>query len=323
MRKLARWLLGSENEQPPPPAGWAPSAIADIVEQFPPGAKILYHPELKRELRLESVLLGYSFGENRFAYSPRDLVVQRSDGRISLSLSAPEGEAPLTEVRTFQILVPFQTRAEIDFRGAEGDQEGAQFTQSAVNDFERRNSVTLIAFRPFGRVPHLETSVRGVSVLKHGFYANQKVVVLDPLPQSLTHVDKRRHQRVHTCIPLVFRTSPQSAPQPCTLEDFSERFLRIRPPEGAPSEDLTPGRRLALRLDLEAQGRTFVLQAAVFRHTKGAVVVELQGIFKEGRFVELHVVDQLDLKAALLQHPETQRLLRRPAPGAPPPSAPS
>lgn len=310
MKRLAKWLLGSQPEQPPPAPAWPPAAVADILEQFPPGSRVLYYPETKRELRLESVLLGYLVNRKQFVYSPHDLAVRRNGGEVALSLVTPEGETPLSEVHSFQVLIPHQTREEIDFRPAEEGQEAAQFTQSSVNDFARYSLVTLVSHRPFGRVPHLETTVRGATVLSQGFYANQRVAILDPIPQSISYVDKRRHHRVRTRVPLQLRTSPQDPARDCTLDDFSERFLRIRLPEGCPTGELAPGRRLALRLDLEEQGRAFIFQANVFRLQKGTVVVELIAILREGRFVELRVVDELDLKATLLQHPETQRLLR-------------
>jgi hypothetical protein len=312
MKRLAK-LLGFSDEEPQPArVGWPPSTIAEFLRQFPVGSRVLYYPELKRELRLDSIILGCTFNNKHFVYSPHDVITQKSGEDTCLHLANGDEPTPLTEIRSFHLLIPYQSRVEIDYRPDEGQEAQARFTQSTINDFERHNLITLISYSPYGRVPHLETTVRGTSTLTKGYYANQKVVVLDPVPHSLSFQDKRRHQRVHTDIPLTLRASAQGPVLACTLEDFSERFLRIRVTDGTETqEELAAGRRVVLKLDLEAQGRSFVLQGCVFRNTRGAVVVELQGILKDGRFADLHLVDELDLKASLLRHPETQRLQRR------------
>lgn len=316
MRRLAKLLRWSEEDSPPAPAGWPVSAVEELLRLFPIGSRVLYFPELKRELRLESIILGCSLNNKHFVYSPQELVAQKNGEETVLCVANGEQYTPLPEVQSFHFLVPHQSRVEIDYRPEQGEESETRFTQSTINDFERHNLITLVSYSPYGRVPHLETLVRGTSTLTKGYYANQKIAVLDPIPHSLTYLDKRRHQRVHTRIALTLRASAQSPAQACTLEDFSERFLRIRLPETpTPGDEFSAGRRLVLKLDLDAQGRSFVLQGTVFRQTQGAVVVELQGILKEGRFASLHLVDELDLKATLLQHPETQRLQRRPQAG--------
>ncbi|MBI5016581.1 MAG: PilZ domain-containing protein [Deltaproteobacteria bacterium] len=310
MHRLAKLFRRSEEAPPPePPPAWSPSAVAELLRQFPVGSRVLYYPELKRELRLESIVLACSLNNRHVVYSPQELTLRKNGGEPELCLVQGAERAPLAEIRSFHLLIPHQNRLEIDYRPQDRDEAPSRFTQSTINDFERHSVITLVSYSPYGRVPHLQTLVKGTSVLTTGYYANQKVVVLDPLPHGLSYLDKRRHQRVRTSIPVTLRSGADGPTHTCTLDDFSERFLRLRTaPPSASDQPLTVGCRVAIRLDLSPHGRSFLLQGSIFRQAGGALVVELQGILRDGRFDALHLVDELDLKASLLQHPATRQL---------------
>lgn len=309
MKKMLSKILGKAPPEPKPGAGWDLAALAGMIERFPVGARVLYSPEFKPELRLETVLLGCSVNKT-LVYSQSELDFRRGHVGPELWLGHGSSAAPVGEVRSFSYLIPHLVRTEIDY--AAGFEPGAAstFTESSVNDFERNSLVTLIAYSPYGKVPHLDTLVRSTAILTAGFYANHKVVLLEPLPRSLRFHDKRAHQRVATRIPIALRASGDAEEHSALIQDFSERFLRIGwDGEGPPLDRLPPGERVAVALDLPDQRRRFLLQGTVFRRTRGSAVVELTGLHHNGRFAPLQLVDQLDLKATLLHHPETQRLL--------------
>jgi hypothetical protein len=48
----------------------------------------------------------------------------------------------------------------------------------------------------------------------------------------------------------------------------------------------------------------------MYRKTGDRLVMKLQGIYKNGNLVNLGLVDILDIKASLLQHPATQQMLQ-------------
>lgn len=291
--------------------GWDLGSVSEILRHFPIGSRVLYCPEFKKELRLESIILGCSINQH-LVYSQSDLSLPEVGSAEDLVVRGEVEDHHVREVKTFYLVVPHQSRSEIDYRPEAANGSGVQMVQNAVNDFGRGNYITLISFSPYGRVPHLETRVKSTTVLSKGYYAGHKVSLLDPYANTLSYFDKRRHQRVSTRIPASLQLSAEGAEHPCLLEDFSERFARVRlRDKDALFEGLESGRRLLLHLDLPPSDSGTTLQAAVYRKVRGSVVLELRALLKDGRFSTLQLVDQLDLKARLLHHPETQSLLQK------------
>jgi hypothetical protein len=182
-----------------------------------------------------------------------------------------------------------------------------------VNDFQRGNAITLFNKGANGKVPHVDTTVARVVLLQGGYYANRKVALLEPDPDTLVSLDQRFYHRVYTKIPATVAETQETEPHDCWIRDFSERFVRIQIRQ---SEEflasLRDGDRVLLSIDLEHESRAFVVKGSVHRKGKDDLVLALSSILKEGRFQDLDLIDELDLKTTLLHHPETQRTIETP-----------
>ncbi|MBI5446305.1 MAG: PilZ domain-containing protein [Deltaproteobacteria bacterium] len=307
MGLLSRFFAAPEVEEPD---RWSPEAVGEVLRHFPIGTRILYAPETKRELRLESVLMGYSI-DRHFLYARDEIVKETAGGRSLLRLRAEAPDLLLERVRNLYFVIPYQTRSEIDFRPLGRNEPEEKLVQKPVNDFERGNLLTLFCFSPYGRVPNIRALVRSTTTLAGGPYVNQRVVILDPLFTTLSFADKRRFYRMRTRIPAVLQIPGDGAAHEGTLEDFSERFVRVRCPSEEVVRAAAEGRRLVLTLDLAPGPGVVTLQGVVSRQRRDAFILELKSVLKDGRLSDFQLIDQIELKSALLQHPATEKPPRK------------
>lgn len=284
-----------------------PLSIAKLTElfrYFPMGEKMRYYPEFQKEGALETIVLGYSVND-QFIFSPVDIRCQQDGERDVLRLTVDGHERLVQEVESFSLLIPFNQddenkrdygrRAELGPRGP----------------FRRRNTITLLACSSGGTLSHLDTEVRKVLPLTNGIYAGHEVVVLDVLPSSLKLTDQRQHYRLQTEIPAILAIR-EGETHACTLLDFSEESVRLQFDEvTADIMALTEFRRLKLDFNVGADGngKSYALDGVMYRKTDNRLVMKLQGIYRNGKAQSLGLVDILDIKASLLQHPATQLAL--------------
>ncbi len=278
--------------------------LTEIIRYFPLGEKIRYYPEYQKEGALDTIVLGYGVND-QYIYSAIDIRYQQESGRDVLCLTVDGEERLVSEVDSFCLLIPFNRddenkrdymrRAELGPRGP----------------FRRHNVITLMACSTGGILSHLDTVVRKILPLKSGIYAGHEVVLLDVIPRSMKLTDQRQHYRLQTALPamLVVKDADTHA---CTLMDFSEESVQLQFPE--PNEDLaalTEFRRLTLLFDASngSQAKQYALDGVMYRKTKTSLVMKLQGIYKNDKVEPLGLVDILDIKASLLQHPATQQVL--------------
>lgn len=281
------------------------SKLIELIRYFPLGEKLRYYPEYQKESALETIILGYGIND-LFIFSPLGIRHQQDDDQISLHVLNDGEDRPVKKVEKFSLLIPFnreddtkrdyQRRAELGPRGP----------------FRRHNVITLLACSRGGILSHLDTVVRRTVPLKEGIYAGHEVVMLDVMPESLTLSDQRQHYRLKTNLPVTLSLR-EGGTYPCTLLDFSEESVQLQFDRLHDELDnLSEWRRLTLRLDVANSGQTkmFALDGTMYRKTGDRLVIKLQGIYKGGNLVNLGLVDILDIKASLLQHPATQQLLQ-------------
>jgi hypothetical protein len=281
------------------------SKLIELIRYFPLGEKLRYYPEYQKEAALETIILGYGINE-QFIFSPLGIRHQQDGDQISLHVLNDGEDRQVNRVESFSLLIPFnreddtkrdyQRRAELGPRGP----------------FRRQNTITLLACSRGGILSHLDTEVRKVLPLKEGIYAGHEVVVLDVLPESLRLTDQRQHYRLKTSLPVTLSLR-EGGTYPCMLMDFSEESVQLQFDRLHDELDsLSEYRRLTLKLDVTNGGQTklFTLDGAMYRKTGDRLVMKLQGIYKNGNLVNLGLVDILDIKASLLQHPATQQMLQ-------------
>lgn len=281
------------------------SKLIELIRYFPLGEKLRYYPEYQKESALETIILGYSINE-QFIFSPLGIRHQQDGDQISLHVLQDGEDRQVKKVESFSLLIPFnreddtkrdyQRRAELGPRGP----------------FRRHNIITLRACSRGGILSHMDTVVRKVLPVKEGIYAGHDVVILDVMPESLTLTDQRQHYRLKTNLP-VSLSLREGGTYTCTLMDFSEESVQLQFDRlHEELEGLSEYRRLTLKLDVTngGQSKVFALDGAMYRKTDDRLVMKLQGIYKDGNLVNLGLVDILDIKASLLQHPATQQLLQ-------------
>lgn len=304
---LKKVFSGEKEKTPSPDAATELLSIAKLTElfrYFPLGEKIRYYPEYQKEGALDTIVLGYSVND-QFIFSPVDISCQQDGERDVLRLTVDGHERLVQDVLTFSLLIPFN----------QADENKRDYGRRAElgprGPFRRKNIITLLACSTGGTLSNLDTEVRRIQPLNSGIYAGHDVVVLDVMPSSLKLTDQRQHYRLQTELPgsLTIRDGDTHE---CTLLDFSEESVRLQFPEV--TEDimaLSEFRRLKLDFCVGENGgdKSYSLDGVMYRKTDDRLVMKLQGIYKNGKPVSLGLVDILDIKASLLQHPTTQRAL--------------
>jgi len=280
------------------------AGLTELFRYFPLGEKIRYYPEYQKEGALETIVLGYSVN-GQFVFSPIDIGYQQDVERDVLRLTIEGQERLVPEVERFSLLIPFNQEDE------NKRDYGRRAELGPRGPFRRRNIITLLASSTGGTLSHLDTEVNRVLPLTDGIYAGHEVVVLDVLPSSLTLTDQRQHYRLQTELPASLSIRDGETHE-CTLLDFSEGSVRLQFAEvTADIMALTEFRRLKLSFNVETadKGKTYALEGVMYRKTDNRLVMKLQGIYKDGKVEPLGLVDILDIKASLFQHPATQQAL--------------
>ncbi len=284
-----------------------PLSIAKLTElfrYFPLGEKIRYYPEYQKEGALETIVLGYSVN-GQFVFSPVDIGCQQDGERDVLRLTVDGQERLVQEVANFSLLIPFNQEDE------NKRDYGRRAELGPRGPFRRHNTITLLACSTGGTLSHLDTEVNKVLPLTDGIYAGHEVVVLDVLPSSLKLTDQRQHYRLQTELSASLSIRDGETHQ-CTLLDLSEGSVRLQFAEvTADIMALTEFRRLKLsfNVDVDGKGKAYALDGVMYRKTDNRLVMKLQGIYKDGKVEPLGLVDILDIKASLFQHPATQQAL--------------
>ena len=281
--------------------------VGEFLLHFPIGTRVHYFPEYQRSIKLDSIILGCDIDGQRI-YSDHAVHVDNMGGTPSITLRTPDGEQRIERVERFCFLVPYKSRSEIDYPVAGGSDNA--FTEKNVNDFKRGNTITLFNKGANGKVPYLDTNVARVRELRDGVYANRMVALLDPDPKSFQFLEQRQYHRVYTRIPATLSAELEGEGFPCSVQDFSERYLRIVVDGSQPwVEGVREGVKVVLTVHVPGRSEPFLLRGAVHRRGEAYLVVELAAIYKQKRFQNMDMIDELDLKTTLLHHPETQQSL--------------
>jgi hypothetical protein len=304
---LKKVFSGDKAKTPSPDTVREPLSIAKLMElfrYFPLGEKIRYYPEYQKEGALETIVLGYSVN-GQFIFSPVDIACLHDGERDVLGLVVDGEERLVRDVESFSLLIPlnhadenkrdYGRRAELGPRGP----------------FRRKNIITLLACSTGGTLSNLDTEVRKIQPLASGIYAGHDVVVLDVMPSSLKLTDQRQHYRLQTELPARL-TIRDGETHECTLLDFSEGSVRLQFQKvTADIMALSEFRRLKLDFCVgeNGGGKAYSLDGVMYRKTDDRLVMKLQGIYKNNKPMPLGLVDILDIKASLFQHPATQRVM--------------
>lgn len=278
--------------------------ITEFLRYFPPGEKVRYYPQYEKEAILDTIILGYGVN-NQHIYSPVDIRHQADGERDVLRLSVDGHEILIREIKNFCLLIPYnqndQNKLDVESKAKLGPR----------GLFGVNNTITLVACSSGGTLSYVDTLVRKVVALTSGIYAGHEVVMLDVIADSLDLTDQRQHYRLQTSIPATV-TLGESDSRKCTIKDFSEESVRLSFEKGdADLVALTDKQHITLNVNLgtNSQQKSYELDGVMYRKTDTSLVMKLQGIYKNATLVSIDLVDVLDIKANILQHPATQQAL--------------
>ena len=278
--------------------------LTELLRYFPLAEKIRYYVEHQKDAVLDTIILGYGVN-NKLVYSSIDIRCQQKGEREVVSINADGKETIADEIESFCFVIPCNKE----------DENKRDYVRKAElgpsGPFRRNNTITLVAYSASGVLSHVDTVVRKVMPLKSGIYAGHEVVLLDVLPDTLTLSDQRQHFRLQTNIPATLSVRDGNS-HDCMLVDFSENSVQLAFDEANDElQSLSRARHLALKIDLGTNGqkKEYILSGVMYRNTSASMVMTLKGIYKDDTFETIGLVEILEIKANLLQHPATQQIL--------------
>jgi len=306
MTKLKRGLFqrSAPISSPPPAPTAAISAerLIDLMRCFPIGGKLRYFPEHRKDIVLESIVIAYGVN-NQLVYSQNDIQIDADDGSLVFLLDDNWMDKVIRDVHQFCLLIPYvaPSQNDLDYVRRAALETGGYLM--------RGETLTLMSLCNARGVPHVNSTVRKRVLMKEGYYANHAMVVLEVKADTLDHVDQRQQLRLRTNIPVTIKTSETAPDQEGTLVDFSESSLRIRLHDR--TEAVADKKGLIATIDLSGsagpgRAQRFVFAGKLLRRDDDCVVLGLTGRLKHNRFRDMELMDALDLKASLLQHPATE-----------------
>jgi len=285
--------------------GFSVEDAAKLLKYFPIGCRLKYFPEFQNVIKLDTLVLGYKINMH-FIFSARALSAVRKDGVGVLRINSAGAKDELRHIDALHIIIPHKLRNEVDYPEPGSEHSGEKFTEKTVNDFNRGNAITLFKKGSGGKVPHLTTTVGRSIELKDGYYANTRVVLLEPEMDSFKFLDQRRSRRLYARIPAVLSFADE-APLPCVIQDFSEKAFRVSSADDSQfSKKIIEGVKATLCVKLENECDELVLKCVVHRKTEDYLVLFPSMIERNKRFRDFDPMDELYIKTTLIHHPQAR-----------------
>lgn len=269
--------------------------LTALVEHFPIGRKLRYYPEFHRNVALDSILIAYRVN-GHFVYSQEGVRCD-AEGRLVEFRTDSGKRIPAEKLAQFHLLLPdtselalkldCMTRAEL---GRDGQ-------------FRAGNTITLYIDNKSRGVPTVDTQVISRQTLREGPYSGNNTVLVMPIPDSFAVADKRRRQRIATSRPARLGVGHEEVLRDCVLADFSELTLRL---DALPSEPEALAPQTHVMVEIDTGQNTHSLRGSVVTHVNNSCIVKLEQIFKYGRFDKMSMMDCVEIKTELLNHPPSR-----------------
>ncbi len=282
--------------------------LTEFLRYFPIGTRLQYYPEYEKNIHLDTVILAYKLN-GILVYSNETIRVSQEEENSGLLVTTENGECQISNLDSFHFVVPKGSRILVDYTKAATEGSENQLTERAANDFRIGNTITLINKGTNGKIHDMDTTITRVTLLTEGYYAKRHVAYLQPIPESLATHSTREFVRIYTDIPASLTEVPDGEAHPCTILDFSERALRLKLAEGDRFfAGLLTGKSVFISFALPPASRVLLLQATILRKQESTVVLSLTGMLKGRRFEKLDLIDEVELKASILQRSASQSL---------------
>lgn len=303
MMKVLSWISGGDEGRAVEPVHVPIERVEEFTRYFPIGTRLRYTPEFQVSTKIETIILGYRIN-GHLIFETHNLAFGFNQGFLTFSMRTDRGVQPVSSVNDFCFVLPHQFRSEVDFGGGFGDVDRAK--EKKVNDFRRGAVIQLMNKGTDGRVPTVQTQVAQTLAIADGVYANLRVVLLTPEPDSFALMDQRAFHRVYTQIPGTATVDVNGPRYKCMVQDFSERYLRFdlsESPEFAAT--LREGAKLFVVIEGEGAVQTILVGGQVYRRRETMCILALTHMLKDKRLQRIDPIDELELKTKLLHHPKT------------------
>ena len=273
-----------------PPALDSKSACA-VLQHFPIGTTVRYYPEFKKNIVLESVIIGYMVN-NLPVFSMQEITCEGDAMRWLI-----KQEKMAARLTSLGIIIPAENRGvgHLDYVRREELERTGGLTIG--------NNITLMAQVTQGKTPLIHTTVDKITRVMAGPFADTPIAVLDADVTSLLLTDQRANLRLKVQVPSLI-TIENEAPLNCIMADFSDRSVRLRGEAGWPAA-IAAGRCLSLTFRLPGRDSDTVLRGEIYRVDYNDLVLVLEEIQRDTQFRRMEVIDVLEIKSKLLQLPMT------------------
>jgi hypothetical protein len=215
----------------------------------------------------------------------------------------PDGDAiRIDKIESFFFIIPFNPddESKIDYG------HRAEIGRRGI--FGSGNNLTLTSREAGGRVRMVDTMVVKQRPLKSGPYANYQVVFLDVVPDSIVSTDRRKHHRLKTNVAATLLLGGKNR-YDCTVMDYSGDSIRLgfSVDQRRTIELAKKGQDVVVEIKLEQEhgNKRYLLTGFVLNKDEKNIVVTIRGTIKDGKRQSFDIVDMLDLKANLIEHPAT------------------
>jgi hypothetical protein len=301
-KKVMVSFLGLSGREPPAASpqkkGIDPGQFKTLLEFFPIGKKLSYCPEFKEEIVFDTLIVAYCVN-GYFVYSG-DAIDRDSEGNPTAFRPEDKGiRIPVSGLKLLQLLVPDTTSLEttLDYQRRALIGRGRQFIKG--------NSITLISKAGTRGMSTVDTEVAKQFILPDGPYANTKMIFLSPVMNTLQVTDQRKKARARTSVPVRLTLPDGTVLGTFLVADISDGALRIRGIDrNTPMPTMNPGDEVILDINLVEAERHYMLKGSVFRRSSETCIIQLTGLFRDGRFGSPSALDLLELKAVLLNSGE-------------------
>jgi len=274
--------------------------IKEITHNFPIGERIDYYPEYQEHMMMQSLILGYEINGHRI-YSQNQLQLSTTNsGTPQLSINNEDSTQDYLQASSFCLMLPGNT----------GEENKLDYPSKASlgrrGQFRNGNTITIIARQADHGVVTLESSVRESIQPKDGYYRGHMLALLEVFSPELLFRDQRTHHRIKTKLPIQIQLSEGGTAHPCLLKDYSELHAQIElGEESTILSQLKENASVIITIKLEHSHRSFVIATNIMRKQQSSIVVAMEKISHNGHFEPFELIDALDIKASLLQHPGT------------------
>jgi len=256
--------------------------LKQFIRNFPIGEKVNYYPEYLEKINFETVILGYEI--NDIPIYGRDFVRGLDGDMVSFKFEEFDKTVTAAEIASFSVIVPDTSELEktLDYFSRAEIGKSGQFVHG--------HSITLVSTATEQGAQVIDTSVLRRKMVKHGYYKDFKVVYLEPLLETLSSKEHRKHLRMELSLAgTLFSPLKNSSGISCTVIDCSEQYLGLQLSKQLPQGDtqsLAQGKSVRVLLPMPSLNKTFDLKGNICatRAQNNTVVVELQGIRKGDAF---------------------------------------